>query len=884
MPTSPPDRGPFLGFLDWLNEAGEVPLNVLRGRPGAAGRKAVDFLGDTVDAAIPGDWIPHVSEPDDSVTASDVAGIDRHAHPAWAKAIDTIGGTVVNPLSYLGLRGGAIRGGIPLTEGTAIPGSAVAIGKAKGLYQSARSKLPDSVNSSIDATTHGIRKTLNWLDVPDETMAALKQARAAGYQSSRVGMDEATRIYSGLSGEERIAAGKYASGVQGTGVYSAVDHSPEGLDAYLSTLNPSNTMRPDSVRQAIQAHRSLMANQLKELRGSKAFNRNFEGPDLPDYMQRQYADAYFEEPSLFGNPSSGKTSAIRSRNESLKTPEQLADFLTKTPEAGLEFDILKADMRRSAQQGRIVEKQKIAEYLEPRIKKSLADAASKGDAEAAKQLASLNNGISISDPSHNSLVRKAIDAINKSNKDEGYRLANAWRGVPGRGEDIFSQTLNKANRLFKAGATGGAMGIPRPGFTVRNRVGNATQVLTNDDLRSTFFNNVKNIPRDLAGSFDDMRMAYAGNGAKRWAPDGLSAELDHVEQAFKQSGGDTDKLRSFIAQHPNGAQLQAALDNGVLDNFVSAEGLIQNNAKSDLGKRLTDISNAPSAASQGAEHRMRMQAFKDAKDKGFSDADAARLAREVNLDYDVPGVANRRFRDAVPFGAFLSQNIKQQSKFLARHPVGGVAAAQLFNDDEQMPKYPWLERNISVPTGVDEKGNPNYITSFGLPIEGMATIPGFSKDDLYRDVVGNLQPLAKSALAYAANKDPFTGQAYGQYDKLFGEHAGAIGRTVNNIKGTGLVQSLSGPLDQAQQMTSDKTGFSEKALQYLTGTRFVSVDPELANQQKLEEYLANHPEVKRSVQPYLEKGTDNQELMDVIHELRLSKQRSREHRKLAAPL
>ena len=65
MPTPPPDRGPFLGFLGWLKEAGEVPLNLLRGRPGAAGRKAVDFLGDTVDAAIPGDWIPHVSTEDD---------------------------------------------------------------------------------------------------------------------------------------------------------------------------------------------------------------------------------------------------------------------------------------------------------------------------------------------------------------------------------------------------------------------------------------------------------------------------------------------------------------------------------------------------------------------------------------------------------------------------------------------------------------------------------------------------------------------------------------------------------------------------------------------------------------------------------------------------
>jgi hypothetical protein len=890
MPTQP-DRGPFLGLLGWLNEAGEVPLNLLRGRPVAAGRKAVDFLGDTVDAAIPGDWIPHVSEDDDSVTASDVAGIDRQRHPAWAKFTDTVGGTALNPLSYLGLRGGAIKAGVPLTEGTAIPGTAAAIDKVKGAYRAGRDMLPDGVNKSIDASTHAVRKTFNWLDVPDETMAGIKRAKAAGYQSARVGTDEAARAYAGLTPEERIAAGQYAGGAMkthGPAAYSPVEHTPEGLDRYIGSLEPSETMRPGVVRQAIADHRALSAAQLGELRSSKAFRRDVQGPDQSDYMQRQYADEFRDEQSLFGGKSSGKPSAMKARDDNLRSNNDYADFLSKNPEASPELDILNADMRRSAQQGRIIEKQAIAKELEPQIKDDLLAKVQSGTPEEAaaaiNTLNSLKDGISISKAEHRLLVEDAINKRNKTNVDEGYRLANAWQGVAPRGDDIFSQSLSKANRLFKAGATGGTLGIPRPGFTVRNRVGNTGQLLTSDELRGTFFKNVARIPQDLLGSAANYVNALRGKGAKPLVTDAMGGELQHIEDAFAQAGGDVNKLREYVAKHPNGAQMQGAMDNGVLDNFVSAEGLLENSAKSARGQRLGEISNAPSAMSQGAEHRMRYGAFKDAKAKGYSDEEAARIAREINLDYDVSGVANRRFRDAVPFGAFLSQNAKQQSKFLARHPVAGVAAGQLFNDDEGLPKYPWLDRNISIPTGVDEKGNPTYLTSLGLPVEALTAIPGFNHDDLYRDTIGQIQPLAKSAIAYGVGKDPFTGQAYGQYDKVFDEHRGQAGRIYNNIKGTGLLQPLTAPLDQAQMLTSSKTSAGEKALQYLTGARFVNVDSNLAEQQQLEAYLAEHPEVKRSVQPYLDKGSDNQGLLDVIHELRAAKKKSRDLRKAAAPI
>jgi hypothetical protein len=328
--------------------------------------------------------------------------------------------------------------------------------------------------------------------------------------------------------------------------------------------------------------------------------------------------------------------------------------------------------------------------------------------------------------------------------------------------------------------------------------------------------------------------------------------------------------------------LQAALNLGVMDNFVSSEELLRRMASDSRWAKAVDMSMWPSAIGQGLEQRMRLGTFKDLLASDKSPEEAARIIKDTFLDYSIPGVANRTFRDVIPFGAFMSQTIPQQAKFIAKYPVVGVAASQLYGDDEGLPKYPWLEQQMSYPFGLDEKGNPQYLTGLGLPLEALEGIPGLSGSDIYSDVVGSMQPFLKTGIAYATGIDPFTGGDWGEYSKVFGQDLGAAGRAINIAKGTGLTQPITGALDQFAPLFDERTNAAEKAARMLTGVRTASVDPDLAERRKLEAYLETRPDIQ-TAPAYYQTGEDG-DLSAVLKELREVKERLAEKRKAAAAL
>lgn len=199
-----------------------------------------------------------------------------------------------------------------------------------------------------------------------------------------------------------------------------------------------------------------------------------------------------------------------------------------------------------------------------------------------------------------------------------------------------------------------------------------------------------------------------------------------------------------------------------------------------------------------------------------------------------------------------------------------------------MPRYPWMDRQAAVPVGLDEKGNPQFISSFRSPLEGLATVPGSDPSDIWADTVGNFQPLLKTGLSYAANRDPFTGQAFGGYDKVLGHSAGAAGRAYNIAKGSGLFQPVTGPLDQLTSLLDDRKSTGEKALQASTGLRFTSVDPDMAKRQRLEQYLSANPDVQQYTGYFQEKGHEDPGLTDLLSQLNESKARLKDKRKASA--
>lgn len=129
-------QGAFGNFLDWIGHTAQIGMNVARGRPGAALRHGLDFVGDAVDAVLPGDWIPKATNPEDYTSGADLLGIDRAEHPFLGFGADIGVGTALDPLTWV-MPGAseanagktALRAGVPFTKmGVEIPGTAGALG------------------------------------------------------------------------------------------------------------------------------------------------------------------------------------------------------------------------------------------------------------------------------------------------------------------------------------------------------------------------------------------------------------------------------------------------------------------------------------------------------------------------------------------------------------------------------------------------------------------------------------------------------------------------------------------------------------------------------------------------------------------------------------
>lgn len=909
-------EGPFLSFLDWINTASEVPLNLIAGRPSAAFRRGVDFLSSVPDAVLPGEWIPSASTDEDRITASEAFGIDPWQHPGLAKAVDIVGGTAVNPITYLGIRGGSVRAGLPFTQGSEIPGSAAALSKAGELAKKGVSAIPGS-----EATGDLLRRTFNYLDVPAEGEELISRATGTGQQVGRLGEERLKQIYQGVRPEESGAIGDILERIDRTAPDRKDWRVIGDIDEYLSRLP---NVRPDVVKRVLDERRGLMETFWSEGQstgvGGNIFGRgrqyvNDQGQTIPeqglekqwrqdissgaspnvgldeyatlrgfrpepvrsqgipDYFRREFSGFEDIQDPRMTSTSSG---ILKSRKEELGTPEQTLGLLQKYPELNLERDAMGVDLRRSAAQGRLSQKAAIGKQLTKK------------------------EDFALSNPEDRQAVRDIIDQMAKdpAQKDYAYKLKNLFDGVKPRGENWFSKGLHGANKLFKGAATFGVV-VPRASFNFGNRLsGTLGQLVSNPEARKTILASAGRFPSDMVGAAKDglialrealeqfdsdflktIGSALPKRGARRST---LSQNLDDIETAYREAGGSAEKLRDILKNKQDGEALQQALDLGVLDNFVSTEDLLARMANNTAWAKTKDLMMWPASIAQGVEQRMRLGTFKDLLKDGKSPAEAAKIVKDTYLDYSIPGWENRTFRDVVPFGAFLSQNVKQQAKFIAEQPSVAVATSQLIGNDPGLPKYPWLEEQMAVPIGLDEQGNPQYISSFRMPIEGLAEIPGTSGQDIFSDVVGNLNPFIKTGISYAANRDPFTGREFGQYDKIMGQSAGELGRAYNIVMGTGLTQALGSPLKQAENLLDERKNALERSMQFLTGIRTVSVDPDVAERQRLEDYLQNRPDI-RTAPSYYQTGEDP-ELSQVLKDLRAAKERLKQKRAAQAAL
>ncbi len=559
-----------------------------------------------------------------------------------------------------------------------------------------------------------------------------------------------------------------------------------------------------------------------------------EDVDVSNASPRNYLQRLFEFPDDAETAVKGGL-ADAQKSRKFTDDESLARYLNENPDVKYERNAYKRLLDRSGTQGRMLEKATIARQVLGDKFTNLVDGIyHQGDA-----------GVKPRHQSTNAAVDEALNAMAKSDPESARVLANAYHGTKARGPVL--ELLAKANKVFKPAAVFGII-LPKMGSIVRNDLGTSWQILSTQGAKMAG-KNLARTPRRLWDAINDGTVKAFG--WKHIKPGDLTKDIDAIEAAYRQARGGEKAVVDMLTMSGR-HDLAQAVEHGVLEGFVSSEQIMSKTAgHSWWKKKFFDLYDAPAAVFQGVEQRARLGNFLDQFRQHGDGAKAADQGREALLDYSIGGsVKNRTLRDIVPFAAFLAGSTKQQSKFLAQTPGVAGALSRALEQDPDQQVYPYMEGKLNIPIGKDTEGNAQFVSGFGLPFEALQSLPNPSADlgtfgrQVEQSVIGSTQPLLKSAFAAVAGEDPYFGTPYGSYSKapVIGE-AGDAGRAYNKLAGSGLIQPIDTPLRLIDDALDPRHGPLAKGIDLLTGANVVSVDPDRALQQRLQQQLETNPQV-----------------------------------------
>jgi hypothetical protein len=835
----PEPQGAFLSALDWMDRLSGPFKNALRGNFAGAGRQTVDLLGDVVDAALPGDWINHIAQPDDEVDPSDLLGIDKEQSPFLAGTTDFVGNILLNPSTYV--PAGLIAKGV----GAAGKGIASVAAKGAAMLPEAAQPTVQAAKKTLEEGGRLLRRTAGAERVLPATEKARQAAQAAYSTVKEAGLPAYGELLKGATAADRNAIGQIGHNIR----LDPVTGRPIGMIDPTETLTMAERaeeflkaapegVNPDRVRQAVAGIPGMAKTQFSEGQAAGRFYKAGEGATpgegIKEYFPRQFSGLKEGdlERDVLGQPNVYKKREL--------TTKGVIDLLAEEPGVKLEFDAGKALGHRVEQEATLAQSAEAGKHLAgPEFVRASGDWMK----NARKQLASL--------PPEDAAVMKDL-----------------LEGLPPRGP-IFG-FLAKAMKPFKQAAVYGAA-IPRISTDVSNAVGSAWQTMSNAEARGQTGQMLLQVFPALLGAIDDgIEKVFGGRVGSIFGKRGQFAEL---EAAAKGSGGSVPTMLELI-QDPT---MKLAVKHGVIgNNMVTAEQMIA--AASRDGGWKSFFGNwwdMPGVIFKGVEQRMRFALFKGLLKKHGAD-EAARIVGDTLYDYNISSVANRTARDIIPFWQYTAKAVPQQAKFLADKPAVAVGIAQLAGADPKRPIYPYMEGKLNVPIGEDEQGNDQYLTSFRLPFETLGSVPNPSADlgqfarQMEQSVVGSMNPVLKTGYSLLSGRDPYFGSQYGSYQKIpmFGDQ-GDVGQAYNQLAGTGLIQAVDSPLRYLNNITDERKSLPESLLAGLTGVRIASVDADRALQQQLQGLLESNPDVLQHRSFYQKaKDPETQELLEAYKEMR----------------
>ena len=495
-------------------------------------------------------------------------------------------------------------------------------------------------------------------------------------------------------------------------------------------------------------------------------------------------------------------------------------------------------------------------------------------------------GANTADPQLMGLVGDTVETMAKSSDPTTRELGKAMlltaRGQAPRG--LVTRVLAATNRFFKPAAVYGFV-IPRASAIVRNRLSGVWQAASVPGVSAA--QSARNVARDLREA--TLAGIQRAGGFKNVQRDELGRTLKYVDDVFERAGGNVDQARQLmLAGRKNlpegmGQYLDEAMEQGVLDGFVSSESI----APRLFGKPewWRGLAQMPQEMFQTVESRMRLGSYLDLRRANYTPRAAARMVDDAYLNYRVVSPENRMVRDLVPFAQFALKSIPQQAGLLTRRPAVATALSHLYGQDPDEPVEPWLAQQMTIPLGDDK-----MVAGIGLPVEALNVLPSLggryeTGEELRMATVAQAHPLLRYLWTLGSGRDPYFGSKAGTYSRTpqalralgLPEYSEA-GRIYRELAGTGMIQPVQSVVGIIDQATDQRFTPGERALRTLTGARVVENDPDKAMINLAQGRLRTDPSVK-SLEIFY---TQNDDSLQLIQQIKDAKRRMRERERQRA--
>ena len=304
-----------------------------------------------------------------------------------------------------------------------------------------------------------------------------------------------------------------------------------------------------------------------------------------------------------------------------------------------------------------------------------------------------------------------------------------------------------------------------------------------------------------------------------WKPKDIPGDLSTAWK-IQKTGGKGLSVKSKLYGQVDGETLyKMARDHGVIgtgqwseisDIMAPISSTKGKNILAKIKKEAWDL-DKPTKIGSFLEDNRRLALFKRLVEDGDTFEGAANSVAKTLYDYnDLTDTEKNIRRFAVPFYTWYRKNIPAQFENLIRRP-GKVAVLPKFKaaiEGSNKTEYPeklrpeWMQREFSIHTGEDDKGNENLSVLGGyIPTTDVLKFGG-RPEDISMNIASNLNPAWKVPTELGLNRNFFRGT---NVDRLRDqEDAGAL----DYVKGNEMTNYLGMSMPTTYQKLSETLPFT----------------------------------------------------------------------------